>query len=119
MFGELLDRVLQNTPGAVAVTLMGFDGIAIDSREVPAPGGDWQGTAIELGNIATQLKRISEGLGTGDIEEFTVQTGALTTVLRPLTDEYFVALSMSKNANAGKGRYLLRVVGPKLKQELV
>lgn len=119
MFTALLDRVLTETPGAVSVTLMGFDGIAIETRD--APGSDRQGTqaaAVELGNIASQLRRVSEGLGTGDVSELTVQTAGLTTVLRPVTDEYFVALSMRPSGNSGKGRYLLRVVGPRLKAEL-
>lgn len=120
MFTSLLDRVLTETPGAVSVTLMGFDGIAIESRD--APGGDAQSSqasAVELGNIASQLRRMSEGLGTGDVAELTVQTAGLTTVLRPITDEYFIALSMQPGGNFGKGRYLLRVVGPRLKAELV
>lgn len=119
MFSQLLDRVLTETPGAVSVTLMGFDGIAIESRD--APGSDAssaQAAAVELGNIASQLRRVSEGLGTGEVAELTVQTAGLTTVLRPISDEYFVALSMRPNASFGKGRYLLRVVGPRLKAEL-
>jgi len=120
MFTEMLDRVLNGTPGAVSVTLMGFDGIAIETRaNASADGVNHQTAAVELGNIASQLRRISESMGTGEMEEMTVQTGALTTVLRLLTDEYFVALSLLPGANSGKGRYLLRVVGPALTQELV
>lgn len=120
MFTEMLNRVLSNTPGAVAVTLMGFDGIAIETCEAPAiDGQSAQATAVELGNIAKQIRGISEGMGTGAVRELMVQTGELTTVLRLLTDEYFVALSMHPSGNHGKGRYLLRVVGPKLKAELV
>jgi predicted regulator of Ras-like GTPase activity (Roadblock/LC7/MglB family) len=119
MFTEMLDRVLNGTPGAVSVTLMGFDGIAIETREAGPTELNHQAAAVELGNIAKQLRGISEGLGTGDMNELTVQTGELTTVLRPLTDEYFVAISMAPTANFGKGRYLLRVVGPELTKELV
>mgnify|MGYP003876457135 CR=1 FL=1 len=124
MFGEMLQHVLTQTPGAVAVTLMGFDGIAIDQQmaDVPPEGQDpssWNAAAIELGHIATQLKTISEGMGTGEVNEVAVRTGALTTVLRPLTPEYFVALSLAPGANVGKGRYLMRVLAPKLVKELV
>lgn len=120
MFGELLDRVLTQTPGAVGVTLMGFDGIAIESRAVDEPGEvSLQSAAIELGAIASQLKGVAASLNAGDVREVTVQTGALTTVLRPLTDEYFLALSLKPDGNTGKGRYLMRVVGPKLVAELV
>jgi predicted regulator of Ras-like GTPase activity (Roadblock/LC7/MglB family) len=119
MFGELLDRVLNETPGAVGVTLMGFDGIAIESRAVDDPGDVvLQSSFIELGQIASQLKGVAASLNAGDVREVAVQTGALTTVLRPLTDEYFVALSLKPGGNMGKGRYLLRIVAPKLVAEL-
>lgn len=123
MFSEVLDRVLNETPGAVSVTLMGFDGIAIETKDAdPVADQDastWQQAAIELSHIAGQLRTISAGMGTGDVREVTVQTGALTTVLRPLTDEYFLALSMLPHANFGKGRYLIRVSAPKLVSELI
>lgn len=119
VFAELLDDVMARMPGALAVTLMGFDGIAIESRQAPGSGDDWQAATVEIANIAAQLRRMSEGLGTGDVEDLVVQTGGLTTVLRPLTSEYFVALALSPGAFTGKGRYLLRVVGPKLMKELV
>jgi predicted regulator of Ras-like GTPase activity (Roadblock/LC7/MglB family) len=100
---------------------MGFDGIAIESRTVERAGAesrDWQAGAVELGAIASQLRRISDNLGTGAVEELVVQTGEVTTILRPVTTDYFVALTVSPGGNTGKGRYLLRVVGPKLSAEL-
>jgi predicted regulator of Ras-like GTPase activity (Roadblock/LC7/MglB family) len=119
MFDQLLTRVLNETPGAVSVTLMGFDGIAIDTQESGAMATEAQASQIELANIAKQLRGISEGMGTGDVHEVALRTGGLTTVLRPLTEEYFVAVSMKPDGLVGKGRYLLRVIGPKLLEELV
>lgn len=119
MFTELLDRVLNETPGAVGVTLMGFDGIAIESRTADDPGSvSVESAAIELGAIASQLKGVAASLNAGDVREVAVQTGALTTVLRPLTEEHFLALSLRPDGNLGKGRYLMRLIGPKLVAEL-
>lgn len=118
-FTELLDRVLTETPGAVSVTLMGFDGIAIETRDAPEQTAvSAQNTAIELGAVTSQLKTVAEGLGAGELKELTLQTNELTTVLRPVTAEYFLALSLRPNGNTGKGRYLMRVVAPKLVAEL-
>jgi predicted regulator of Ras-like GTPase activity (Roadblock/LC7/MglB family) len=117
VFTELLDRVLHQTPGALSVTLMGFDGIAIETRERDADAAamvSYSSAAIEIGAITSQLKRVAEGLGVGDVHEVMVQTGEVTTVLRPVTSEYFVALSLSPTGLFGKGRYLLRIVGPQL-----
>ena len=119
MFREILGRVLQDTPGAVGITLMGFDGIAIDSCEADDPGiVSPSAAAIELGAIASQLKTVAVGLGAGDVREVTVHTGELITVLRPVTEEYFLALSLLPHGNTGKGRYLMRIASPKLAAEL-
>jgi predicted regulator of Ras-like GTPase activity (Roadblock/LC7/MglB family) len=121
VFAELLDRVLHGTPGALSVTLMGFDGIAIDTREALEAAESTisaSAAAVELGFIASQLKRVAEGLGAGDVREVSVHTNGLVTLLRPITPEYFIALSMSPEGNTGKGRYLMRVVAPKLAEGL-
>lgn len=117
MFTELLDRVLLETPGAIAVTLMGFDGIAIESRSA-ADASLHQVAVIEFGNIANQLRRVSDSLGAAGLNEVTIQTGQFTTLMRALTDEYFLALSLTPDGIPGKGRYLMRVVAPKLCAEL-
>jgi predicted regulator of Ras-like GTPase activity (Roadblock/LC7/MglB family) len=119
MFAEILQGVLSQTPGAVAVTVMGFDGIPIDTQEHPGdPALQHQTAIVELGPLATQLQRISESMGTGEVKELSVQTGGLTTVVRWLTEEYFIALSLTPDGNVGKGRYLMRVAQPKLQKEL-
>ena len=39
-------------------------------------------------------------------------------VIRVINKGYFVALTLTPNANLGKGRYLLRLLAPKLADEL-
>jgi hypothetical protein len=39
-------------------------------------------------------------------------------VIRLLSHDYFLALALAPEGNYGKGRYLMRVVAPKLQQEL-
>lgn len=117
MFHEMLERILRETPGAMAVTLMGYDGIEIASRE-HGDAGSHALAVLELGTIATQLQRVAQSLGSEGVTEFSVQMGDATTLLRPLTEDYFLALSLHAGGNAGKGRYLLRVVGAQLRDEL-
>jgi len=118
MFAELLNRVLHGTPGAVTVSLMGFDGIAIDTQETGTLVAEAHASQIELANIVKQLRGISENIGTGGVNEVTLRTGGLITVLRPITEEYCVALSMSPEGLVGKGRYLLRIAAPRLAEQL-
>jgi predicted regulator of Ras-like GTPase activity (Roadblock/LC7/MglB family) len=117
VFAEHLDRVLNETPGALSITLMGYDGIAIETREKDEAASfsvHPHTATIEMSAVAKELKRVAAGLGAGDVQEVSVQTGAITTVLRPINDEFFLALSLTPGALAGKGRYLMRIVAPKL-----
>ena len=41
-----------------------------------------------------------------------------TVLIRALTKEYFLALAIRPDGNFGKGRFLLRTVGPKMQAEL-
>ncbi|MFZ9889350.1 MAG: roadblock/LC7 domain-containing protein [Myxococcota bacterium] len=119
MFTAHLQGLLDRAPDAVSVTLMGFDGIAIETCDAAHSASfDPQAAAIELGSVVTQLRRVSADLGTGDVAELSLETQGMTTVLRPITDEYFLAVALRPGANIGKARYLLRVIAPKLQGEL-
>ena len=59
-----------------------------------------------------------EMLDAGETKEVSVKTERLTTVVRMLTDEYFVALALEPGGNVGKARYLLRTSAPTLIENL-
>lgn len=42
-----------------------------------------------------------------------IQAEKLTTVVRMLNGDYFVALALTPEGNLGKGRFLLRIAAPK------
>jgi predicted regulator of Ras-like GTPase activity (Roadblock/LC7/MglB family) len=118
MFGELLLQLLSQVPGARSATVMGFDGIAIDSKDSMMADGTEAAAAVEVAAVTSQLKRAAEGIGAGDVREITLETDGLTTLLRPLTSEYCLALTIGPDGLTGKGRYLMRVLAPKLVAEL-
>jgi predicted regulator of Ras-like GTPase activity (Roadblock/LC7/MglB family) len=117
MFGELLDRLLREVPGARVVTVMGFDGIAIETRDKDGAAKEAP-AAVELAAVTSQLRRAAEGLDEGDVREVSLETGGSVTLLRPLTSEYCLAMTLASDALVGKGRYLMRVLAPAIAQEL-
>ena len=52
------------------------------------------------------------------ISEVSINSERVVTLMRMITPEYFIVLAMRPEGNYGKGRYLMRVVAPKLQQEL-
>ncbi|RMG14513.1 MAG: hypothetical protein D6729_13655 [Deltaproteobacteria bacterium] len=120
-FREHLEGMLQQVDGAVAASLMGFDGIAIDTVEAggaPASDVDIHTMLVEYSAILGQIRQAAEVLESGRVVELAVNTEKVNTVLRLITDEYFVVLALAPQGNFGKARYVLRVTAPKLAGEL-
>ncbi len=121
-FREHLESMMQGVEGAVAASVMGFDGIAVDTVESAAEGSaselDIQTMLIEYSAILNQLRQAAEVLQSGAVTELSVNTEKLITITRLLSDEYFAVLAIAPGANYGKARYMLRVSAPKLAGEL-
>ncbi len=118
MFKEILQRIVEGTGGGVGAVLMGYDGIAIDQYFQPVDGVDLQLIAVEYSNVLKEIKKTAEILNTGDMEEVSIGTERFYVLVRTLSDEYFVALTLGREGNLGKGRYLLLRESGALKQAL-
>jgi predicted regulator of Ras-like GTPase activity (Roadblock/LC7/MglB family) len=119
MFQENLKRLVQDTEGGIAGLLMGFDGIAVDSYTAPESGVDITTVGMEFSFILTQVRKAAEILEVGAVQEIAIRSEKLTILIRVVSVEYFVALAIRPEGNLGKGRYLMRVVAPKLQAELI
>jgi predicted regulator of Ras-like GTPase activity (Roadblock/LC7/MglB family) len=119
MFQENLKRLVAETEGGVAGLLMGFDGIAVDSYSAPSSGIDINTVGMEFSFILTQVRKASEILEVGGVNEVAIRCENLTIIMRVVSKEYFLALALKPEGNFGKGRYLLRVVAPKMHSELI
>lgn len=125
-FKDTLRQIVDQTEGAIAGLLMGFDGIAVDSytRDELSPtrtGGDIKDIneiGMEFSVILGSIKRAAEALEAGGAKEVAIQAEHLTTLIRVINDEYFVALTMRPDGNPGKGRFVLRTAAPKIMAEL-
>jgi predicted regulator of Ras-like GTPase activity (Roadblock/LC7/MglB family) len=122
MFKEALRQIVEQTEGAIAGLLMGFDGIAVDSytrdTEMPESAKDINEIGMEFSVILGSIKRAAEALEAGGAKEVAIQAEHLTTLIRVINDEYFVALTMRPDGNPGKGRFILRTAAPRIMQEL-
>lgn len=118
-FIDQLQAVVSQVDGALACSIMGFDGIAVETHQVANAGDLDLGTAcVEFATILTQLKAAAEQLRAGAVSEVSINTEKVTAVMRPLSAEYFLVLALRPDGNFGKGRYALRVAAPKVRAEL-
>lgn len=122
MFQELLQQAVDRTEGSVAGLLMGFDGIQVDHYVRPAADptveADIETVGMELSVILKDIRKAAEMLEAGSASEISIRAEKMVTVIRVLTDEYFVAMTLSPSGNYGKARFMLRTTGSKLAAEL-
>jgi predicted regulator of Ras-like GTPase activity (Roadblock/LC7/MglB family) len=118
-FRAHLESVVNQVEGALACSIMGFDGISVDTHQKDDAGElELQSTWVEYANVLGQLKGAAELLKTGAVSEVSVNTDRVLTVMRMISPEYFLVLAMRAEGNYGKGRYVLRVTAPRIKAEL-
>jgi predicted regulator of Ras-like GTPase activity (Roadblock/LC7/MglB family) len=118
-FREDLETICGKVEGSYAASLMGFDGIAIETHEARPSGGiALQDLLVEYSGIVSQVRQAAETLQMGSASEVSIRTEKLVAVARPLSPDYFVVLTLAPSGNVGRARYELRVAGPKLVAQL-
>ncbi len=118
-FKEDLEQICGRVGGSIVASVMGFDGIPIETHEATAPDGiELQNLLVEYSGILSQVRQAAEALQMGKASEVSISTERLVAVARPLTPDYFVVLALSPEGNVGRARYELRVAGPKVAAQL-
>ena len=118
MFKDELHKIVDNVEGGNAGLVKGFDGIAVEAYTRDGQAIDFNTVGMEFSFILTQVRKAGESLDIGNVNEIAIKAEKLTIVMRVLNSEYFVALALGPDGNYGKGRYLMRVIAPKLQSEL-
>jgi predicted regulator of Ras-like GTPase activity (Roadblock/LC7/MglB family) len=118
VFKNILRDVVENTDGALASILMGYDGITVESYSSSKASVDMETVGSEYSQVLNQVKTAASMLEMGTAKEVSVQAENMVTVMRLINDEYFVALAITPTGNIGKGRYLLRLQSGKLLENL-
>jgi predicted regulator of Ras-like GTPase activity (Roadblock/LC7/MglB family) len=117
-FREHLQEVCRGVDGALACSLMGVDGIEVDTHLVGGGDVDVKSLLVEYSGIFRSAREAAQAHQAGGIHEVSIQTDKVLTVARLVSPEYFMVLALGPDGNLGKARYLLRVTAPRLRSEL-
>ncbi len=117
MFGKKLEETVDGVAGGTAAIVMGFDGIPVDAFS-KSPETDMETIGMEFSVLLKEVRKAAEMLDAGSAEELTVRTEKMSTILRIINDEYFVAIALAPDGNVGKARYLLRMLVPDFNRDL-
>ena len=118
MFQNALREIVDKTEGGVASLIMDSEGIAVESYAREDAPFDINTIGIEFGVVLGSIKRAAESLEAGRAQEVAIGTDKMITLIRPLNDNYFLAVALRPDGNLGKGRYLMRTAVPALLAEL-
>lgn len=117
-FREHLEQVCRNVDGAVACSLMGVDGIEVDTHVEDGGDLDVKSLLVEYSGVLRSAREAAEAHEAGGVAEIAIATDRLLALVRTVTPEYFMVVALAPDGNYGKARYLLRVTAPKLESEL-
>lgn len=117
-FLDVLKELVDGVDGALAATIMGMDGIAVE-QYIKAGGCDVETVGVEYGKVIEEIKNASSLLNLGTVEEVMVATASSDLLLRMSTPEYYIAFVLGHNSNIGKARYLVRRAAERTAGELV
>ena len=122
-FEKILQQILSDCRGALALALMESDGIPIAQVQAPPGagdplGGDIGAAGVEFSRIIGDISKAAGSLGGGRLRETVVTLERMTLIFHHVEEDILVVCALSPEANLGKARYLIRRSILAIRQEL-
>ncbi len=118
-FREHLQEVCTSVDGALACSLMGLDGIEVETHQARGVKDvDLKSLLIEYSTLFQHARQAAADHQAGGLSELSINTDKLVAVARLVSPEYFMVVALDPQGNYGKARYALRLAAPKVRSDL-
>jgi len=117
MFRDVLTGLRDRVEGAIAASLIGLDGIAVETVGAGQVPLDVLGA--EFGGFIKSIRNTNTELDTGEVLQFTLVTEKYVTFLSEVTPEYYILLVLQPDGNYGRARFELSKAKHLLRDELI
>jgi predicted regulator of Ras-like GTPase activity (Roadblock/LC7/MglB family) len=117
VFRDVLTGLRDRVDGALAASLIGLDGIAVETigdRAIPL---DVLGA--EFGSFIKSIRHANTELDTGEVLQFSLVTEKYITFLSAVTTDYYILLVLRPDGNYGRARFELSRAKLLLRDELI
>lgn len=104
-FKDVLEGIRERVDGTLAVSLIGVDGITVESINPGHVPLDVMGA--EFTGFLKSIRLSNTELNTGDVVQFSLVTEKYTTFVSAVTPEYYVLMVTSPEGNYGRARFEL------------
>jgi predicted regulator of Ras-like GTPase activity (Roadblock/LC7/MglB family) len=117
VFKRVLTAIRDRVEGTLAISLIGLDGIAVETLNEGRVPLDVLGA--EFGGFIKSIRLSNTELNTGEVRQFALVTEKYVTFLSEVTPEYYILLVMRPDGNYGRARFELTKAKELLRDELV
>lgn len=117
MFLERLGTISGRIDGAIALSLVDRDGIAVESVS-SSPELDLETVAAELVAQVRAISAQQQELSVGEVAQFTVIAERMTFVVSRVAAGYYLLLALTPSGSLGRARFELRRASLILEDEL-
>ena len=120
-FREILARIVEETPGALAGAIMSRDGIPVEEFATAQNTVDLSAVAVEFERVLDQATKVAGAVFEGSdgvLEELVLGTRGPQLLFHQIDGEYFIVIALERSGMLGKARYMVRSVLRKVQEEL-
>ncbi|MEA2465501.1 MAG: hypothetical protein QOJ98_3248, partial [Acidobacteriota bacterium] len=117
VFKAVLTGLSERVEGTIAVSLIGLDGIAVETIGAGRVALDVLGA--EFGGFVKSIRNTNTELDTGEVLQFALVTEKYVTFLSEVTPEYYILLVLQPDGNYGRARFELSKAKHLLRDELI
>jgi predicted regulator of Ras-like GTPase activity (Roadblock/LC7/MglB family) len=116
-FKYVLQEMLDQLPGAVGAIIADWEGEAVDQV---ARGDDFEIKVLgaHKGIILTQLRQALRRLDGGPLEEVLIHFAQAKVLITPLSEDYFLVLTIEPKVMIGKASFVMRRCAEQLRMEI-
>jgi len=115
-FKSLLNRLLEDVPGALGAIIIDWEGEAVD-HVARMEDYDIRVFGAHQGVILSLLREAMERVDCGILEELLIRTGENKTLIASLTAEYFLVLTLGPQSLATRAAFRMRRCVDELRPE--
>jgi predicted regulator of Ras-like GTPase activity (Roadblock/LC7/MglB family) len=118
-FERALRQLLERVPQARAASLLGTDGIPVETWGSVEEGVSIEAVAAEMGRLLKAAGSAAVAGGSREVREVATVTDRSIAVLSRVTGEYYLLLLLARDGSLGRGRFELARAAAALEEELL
>ena len=115
-FKLLMNRLLEDIPGALGAIIIDWEGEAVD-QVTQTEEYDIKVLGAHSGIILSLLREALSRVDGGHLEEVVIHTGQHKTMIAPLTEDYLLVLQLESKAITARAAYVMRPYVDELRSE--